>query len=83
MGRDYWSVWKGAAGQYGKVEQVSMGRYSRSVWEGTMEWYSRSVWEGTTSQYVWKGKTGSVWKGTAGQYEKVQRVSMERYSRSV
>ena len=25
----------------------------------------------------------SVWKGTAGQYVKVQKVSMERYSRSV
>ena len=37
--------------------------------------------EGTTGQYVRYNR--SVWKGTAGQYEKVQQVSMERYSRSV
>ena len=56
------SVWKGTAdqygkvkqGQYGKVQQVSMKRYSGSVWKGTvgqyrkvqlvcMERYNRSV----------------------------------------
>ena len=29
------SVRKGTAGQYGKVQQVSMGRYGRSVLKGT------------------------------------------------
>ena len=45
------SVWKDTAGKYGKVQQVSMERYS--VWKGTagqyekvlsMERYNRSVW---------------------------------------